>query len=158
MFGVKDRLNINGQKAKDNISTLPDCRLDNDEDGCVDNPLALTKYLAMKPQPAILVPGTGDLTNTVAEAFDKAGFFCNAPLYTGEILPKCSGPAATSSCADATLEEVSTQNLKSSYDIFQFIRSCTCGLLTASQMPILPLLGSRLLNLLQLWTWLGKNY
>merc|ERR1712142_974775 len=80
--------------------------LDNDEDGCVDNPLALTKYLAMKPQPAILVPGTGDLTNAVAEAFDKAGFFCNAPLYTGEILPKCSGPAATSSCADATLEEI----------------------------------------------------
>merc|ERR1719376_966986 len=60
--------------------------LDNDEDGCVDNPLALTKYLAMKPQPAILVPGTGDLTNAVAEAFDKAGYFCNAPLYTGEIL------------------------------------------------------------------------
>merc|ERR1712038_1614112 len=28
--------------------------LDNDEDGCVDNPLALTKYLAKKPQPAIL--------------------------------------------------------------------------------------------------------
>jgi len=80
--------------------------LDNDEDGCVDNPLALTKYLAMKPQPAILVPGTGDLTNAVAEAFDKAGYFCNAPLYTGEILPKCSGPAATSSCADATLEEI----------------------------------------------------
>ena len=63
----------------------------------------------MKPQPAILVPGTGDLTNAVAEAFDKAGYFCNAPLYTGEILPQCSGPAATSACADATLEEVGSE-------------------------------------------------
>merc|ERR1719347_919093 len=80
--------------------------LDNDEDGCVDNPLALTKYLAMKPQPAILVPGTTGLNNTIGQGFDKAGYFCNAPLYTGEVLPKCSGPAATSECADATLEEL----------------------------------------------------
>ena len=60
----------------------------------------------MKPQPAILVPGTTGLNNTIGQGFDKAGYFCNAPLYTGEVLPKCSGPAATSVCADATLEEV----------------------------------------------------
>ena len=89
--------------------TLPNYRLDNDEDGCVDNPLALTKYLAMKPQPAILVPGTKNLPTAVGAAFNKAGYFCNAPLYTGEILPKCSGPAATSACADATLEEVGSE-------------------------------------------------
>jgi len=80
--------------------------LDNDEDGCVDNPLALTKFLANKPQPTIMVPGTGDLSVAVLEAFDKAGFFCNAQLYSTEIFRNCSGPAATSTCSDTTLEEL----------------------------------------------------
>ena len=96
-----------GQKAKDNISTMPDCRLDNDEDGCVDNPLALTKFLALKPQPTIRVDGNDDLSTAVLEAFDKAGYFCNSPLGKQEIFRNCSGPAATSTCSDTTLEEVS---------------------------------------------------
>ena len=63
----------------------------------------------MKPQPAILVPGTKNLPTAVGKAFNKAGYFCNAPLYTWELLPQCSGPAATSTCADATLEEVGSE-------------------------------------------------
>merc|ERR1712200_67438 len=79
--------------------------IDNDEDGCVDNPLALTKYLAKKPTPAILVPGKS-FPSAVEEGFLKAGYECTAPLYTDEIFPNCSGAAANSNCADATLEEL----------------------------------------------------
>ena len=100
---IQDRLNVNSWNTKHIIWSLPDDRLDNDEDGCVDNPLALSKYMTEKPQ-----PGTEKLTNAVTEAFDKAGYFCSAPLYSWEILPQCSGPANTSTCADATLEEVSS--------------------------------------------------
>ena len=48
----------------------------------------------------------GSWSQTVSDALATAGFFTNAPLYNEELLPSCSGPAATSSCADATLEEV----------------------------------------------------
>ena len=83
--------------------------LDNDEDGCVDNPSVLVKLLEKsdQQQASVVVPGNdGSWSQTVSDALATAGFFTNAPLYNEELLPSCSGPAATSSCADATLEEV----------------------------------------------------
>ena len=44
----------------------------------------------------------------MGEALESAGYSTSAPLYTEEVLPSCSGAAATSACgrADATLEEI----------------------------------------------------
>merc|ERR1711988_1754412 len=58
-------------------------------------------------QAAIIAPGNdGSVTNALAMSLEGAGFYTNAPVYNEEILPSCSGPAATSNCADATLEEI----------------------------------------------------
>ena len=35
-----------------------------------------------------------------------AGYHSVAPIYSHELKPSCSGPAATGDCVDATLEEV----------------------------------------------------
>ena len=83
--------------------------LDNDGDGCVDNPTVLTKLTEKTDsvQASIVVPGKdGTWTNALSQSLETAGYFTNAPLYNEELLPSCSGPAATSSCADATLEEI----------------------------------------------------
>ena len=87
--------------------------LDNDGDGCVDNPSVLAKLTErqnrgeVRVQASIVVPGEeGTWTEALSRALETAGYFTNAPLYNGELLPSCSGPAATSSCADATLEEI----------------------------------------------------
>ena len=88
--------------------------LDNDEDGCVDNPTVLTKLTERQDwgdkmvQAAIVVPGVeGSWNNTFAETLERAGYFCTAPLYNDqELQPSCSGPAANTTCSDATLEEV----------------------------------------------------
>ena len=88
--------------------------LDNDGDGCVDNPTVLTKLPekqdwggGVKVQASIVVPGNeGTWTHALAQSLETAGYFTNAPIFNGELLPSCSGPAATGSCADATLEEI----------------------------------------------------
>jgi len=87
--------------------------LDNDQDGCVDNPKVLKSMLATKgahgtqPKSSVIVPGkASDWNAKLQEAVGKAGYSTSAPLYIDEIFTNCSGPAATSACADATLEEV----------------------------------------------------
>ena len=82
--------------------------LDNDGDGCVDNPTVLTKLTekvdlggTVKVQAAIVVSETASY-----DKLNAAGYFTKAPQYNNETFPNCSGPAATSRCADATLEEV----------------------------------------------------
>ena len=54
----------------------------------------------------ILSGKASDWNAKLQEALAKAGYSTNAPLYIDEIFTNCSGPAATSACADATLEEV----------------------------------------------------
>ena len=83
--------------------------MDNDQDGCVDNPSVLTKLITAKPQPAVVAPGPGDGGEPPADvikALETKGYFTVAPVFNGELLPNCSGPKATDQCADASLEEV----------------------------------------------------
>ena len=70
----------------------------------------------------ILSGKASDWNAKLQEALAKAGYSTNAPLYIDEIFTNCSGPAATSACADATLEEVSIlfkfcQDFRDYYDI-----------------------------------------
>ena len=75
--------------------------LDNDGDGCVDNPTVLTKMLEKvnNDQAAIIAPGT-------SSSYTADGYFSSAPILNKEILPSCSGPSATTTCVDASLEEI----------------------------------------------------
>jgi hypothetical protein len=79
--------------------------LDNNEDGCVDNPIVVTKFLQANPKPVILITKK-DLNEKESEAFDKLGYFCNAPLGAIEVEPTCAGPKATDTCSDTSLEEI----------------------------------------------------
>ena len=82
--------------------------LDNHEDGCVDNPTVLTKLLEKvdNAQASIVVTGNGTYTDALRDSLQGAGYYTNAPVWNYEVLPSCSGPAANSSCVDATLEEI----------------------------------------------------
>ena len=81
-------------------------RLDNDQDGCVDNPLVLTKLLSARPRPVMLAPGRGEPSNSAWRALERAGLEPVALVFNDELLPHCAGPLATDRCTDATLEEV----------------------------------------------------
>jgi len=76
--------------------------LDNDQDGCADNPLVIKKLTEAKPRPAVQI---NELNSKDSEAFDNLGFTCNAPLGANEIELNCVGPRATDKCSDTTLEE-----------------------------------------------------
>merc|ERR1712059_27561 len=77
--------------------------LGNDEDGCVDNPLVLSKILATSPR---TVPVGFKDTNSDNSAFENSGYQPNVAIFDDELLPQCSGPNATDNCADASLEEI----------------------------------------------------
>ena len=81
--------------------------MDNDQDGCVDNPLVLTKMLTANPKPVVLAPGRGEPSNSASNAIRRAGLNDAAWVFNDELLPNCAGPAATDECVDASLEEVS---------------------------------------------------
>ena len=83
--------------------------LDNDEDGCVDNPTVLTKLIEKTDGlgPAIVVPGDdSSWTDAVRQSLETAGYYTTAPLFNRELNPHCSGPAANTTCIDASLEEI----------------------------------------------------
>jgi len=82
--------------------------LDNDEDGCADIPLVVSKMTTTSLKPFTLAErneGEGDFSAQV-DAFISAGFEPASVTYNNELLPSCAGEAATDDCADATLEEV----------------------------------------------------
>jgi len=81
--------------------------LDNDEDGCADIPLVVSKMTTTSPKPFTLAErDNGEMTDAEGNAFQSAGFQPASVTYNSELLPSCAGVAATDNCADATLEEV----------------------------------------------------
>ena len=97
--------------------------LDNDGDGCVDNPTVLTKLTEktdvdkLLVQASIVMPGKGgswEKEDALTQSLFNAGYWAgrqgygyyNALLNDEYLLPSCSGPTATSSCADASLEKI----------------------------------------------------
>jgi len=78
--------------------------LDNDQDGCTDNPKILPKLVNQNPRPVVVVL-PGENFNLNPNKFTNAGLAPSVALYNNEIKPGCSGTLQTSSCVDATLEE-----------------------------------------------------
>jgi len=78
--------------------------MDNDGDGCVDNPLVLTKLLQNPPRSVPVA--LKDQSSNPWDAFAKAGWKPSVVMYDDEILPNCAGTKATDACADASLEEI----------------------------------------------------
>merc|ERR1712226_301988 len=114
--GVFGHSSISDAKFQHVASVLAEW-LDNDEDGCVDNPTVLTALLAKHngDQTAIVSPGTSGArhnnhtsswTGTLQHELGEAGYSSSAPIFNEELLPNCADPAATASCADASLEEI----------------------------------------------------
>ena len=69
----------------------------------MDNPTVLTELTEKsdKGQVAVVISETGSL-----EKLWAAGYYSIAPQWNNETSPSCSGPAATSTCADASLEKI----------------------------------------------------
>ena len=87
--------------------------LDNDGDGCVDNPTVLDHLLEIKeyedpPLPKYTAQVAVVIMDDDSQLVDlqNAGIYQWAPLTYNEIFPNCSGPASTQECLDASLEEV----------------------------------------------------
>jgi len=77
--------------------------LDNDQDGCVDNPLVLTKLKSTKPKHSHII-NVKDKSH--GQLFDNLGLVFRAPQEGWETNPKCSGTMADCQIHDSTLEEV----------------------------------------------------
>ena len=80
--------------------------LDNNQDGCTDNPQILGSLVELDPRPVVVIlPGEAwEQGYPHAEELLEAGMFDSVWLFDGEIHPECSGTEQTSDCVDATLE------------------------------------------------------
>merc|ERR1719391_544275 len=69
--------------------------LDNDEDGCADIPLVVSKMTTTSPKPFTLAEkDNAELTNAQVDAFISAGYKPASVTYNRELLPSCAGTAA----------------------------------------------------------------
>ena len=88
--------------------------LDQDSDGCVDDPNVLRNILIksipegskskIKALPALVLPNES-VTNAASKAMKEKGFIYGQDLNIGEVIPKCSGLNFTPTCSDASIEE-----------------------------------------------------
>ena len=102
--------------------------LDQDSDGCVDDPNVLRNILIksipegskskIKALPALVLPNES-VTNAASKAMKEKGFIYGQDLNIGEVIPKCSGLHSTPNCVDASIEEefhfITTFGYKSAY-------------------------------------------
>ena len=82
--------------------------IDNNNDGCPDNPPAFLNNIKKATLPAE-EPGVGAVILTKQMSFTMpAGFqkYYGLTMWEDETRPECSGTQATDSCRDASLEEV----------------------------------------------------
>ena len=97
--------------------------LDQDGDGCADDPNVLRNILIKSESKKIaMVVGNNEqtgVTTAASNAMKQKGYILGQNLFFGEVIPKCSGLNFTSACSDASIEEqfhfITTYGYKSAY-------------------------------------------
>ena len=84
--------------------------LDQDGDGCADDPNVLRNILTKSKglRKSVVLPN-GEVTKAgmvVLKKIQKMGYYPGQNLRFGEIKPKCSGLHQTAKCIDASIEEM----------------------------------------------------
>merc|ERR1719499_411388 len=109
VFGVPAFCEVGGNKNKcQHMLSVLAAYIDNNNDGCPDNPPAFLNNIKKATLPAE-EPGVGAVILTKKMSFSMpAGFqkYYGLTMWEDETRPECSGTQATDSCRDASLEEV----------------------------------------------------
>merc|ERR1712198_283327 len=109
VFGVPAFCEVGGNKNKcQHMLSVLAAYIDNNNDGCPDNPPAFLNNIKKTTLPAE-EPGVGAVILTKKMSFSMpAGFqkYYGLTMWEDETRPECSGTQATDSCRDASLEEV----------------------------------------------------
>ena len=82
--------------------------LDQDGDGCADDPNVLRNILKYDSKKISMVVGNNQnsgITTAASNAMQKKGFILGQNLFFAEVIPKCSGLNFTSDCSDSSIEE-----------------------------------------------------
>jgi hypothetical protein len=82
--------------------------LDNDEDGCVDDPAVLNKLLQAQDgfRAAVLLPNNENDAQSASTKLEAAGYFIGTVAAEDETKPECTGLDFTHQCSDASIEEL----------------------------------------------------
>ena len=97
--------------------------LDQDGDGCADDPNVLRNILLKSESKKIaMVLGNNKqigVTTAASNAMKQKGFIYGQDVFFGEVTPKCSGLNFTTTCSDASIEEqfhfITTYGYKRAY-------------------------------------------
>ena len=87
--------------------------LDQDSDGCVDDPNVLRNILEkwkadgsnIKVQAAMVLNNKSPVPKGAKKAMKEKGFHYAQELFFGGVKPKCSGLNFTTTCSDSSIEE-----------------------------------------------------
>ena len=96
-----------GSKKLNHVASVMAELLDQDSDGCADDPNVLRNILIKskgKVRPALVLPNKF-VTKAASNAMKEKGFHYGQDLNFGEIKPKCSGLKFTTTCSDSSIEE-----------------------------------------------------
>ena len=101
--------------------------LDQDSDGCVDDPNVLRNILEkwkadgsnIKVQAAMVLNNKSPVPKGAKKAMKEKGFHYAQELFFGGVKPKCSGLNFTTTCSDSSIEEqfhfISTEGYSKAY-------------------------------------------
>merc|ERR1712013_268460 len=109
VFGVPAFCEVGGNKTKcQHMLSVLAAYIDNNNDGCPDNPPDFLKNVLKSTIPADEA-GIGAVILTKKQSFQMpAGFqsYYGLTMWEAETRPECSGTQASDTCRDASLEEV----------------------------------------------------
>jgi len=109
VFGVPAFCEVGGNKTKcQHMLSVLAAYIDNNNDGCPDNPPDFLKNILKSTIPADEA-GIGAVILTKKQSFQMpAGFqsYYGLTMWEAETRPECSGTQASDTCRDASLEEV----------------------------------------------------
>ena len=82
--------------------------IDNDNDGCADDPKALSQLLTVHDgfRVAALLPNNENVAEATQQAIEAAKYWIGTVVGLDETKPQCSGLQFTHTCSDASIEEM----------------------------------------------------